>query len=37
MIHESLPDKVAEDVIEALGTIIVALESETLDDTFVDK
>ena len=37
MIHEFLPDKVAEDVIEVLGAIIVALETETLDDTFVDK
>ena len=37
VIHEFLPDKVAEDVIEVLGTIIVALETETLDDTFLDK
>ena len=37
MIHKFLPDKVAEDVIEVLGVIIVALEPETLDDTFVDK
>ena len=37
VIHEFLPDKVAEDVIELLGAIIVALEPETLDDTFVGK
>ena len=36
-IHEFLPDKVVEDVIEVLGAMIVALETETLDDTFVDK
>ena len=33
-IHEFLPDKVVEDVIEVLGAMIVALETETLDDTF---
>ena len=38
MIDDFLPDKVAEEVTEELGAIIVALETETRhDDVSVDK
>ena len=37
MIDDFLPDKVAEEVTEVLGAIIVVLETATIDDVSVDK